>query len=215
MTCVHGAQELEQLSDQLSSQIEYNNTLLEQLQALERQQLVSQQGVQDRQQALRASHAEIEQLRSESAGLRAELLSVQRQFRAAQDENVSVRDEVHNSRSEIEQLRRDCSRLRDENALLKEERISLQDKTDTLSRQVSLFSICCCTDIFQNSQMSATHQTFQSDAQSRITELQLARDTALQEVAELRRVLTDLEREHNSAKQSIGSLQVCEVIVRW
>ena len=184
---------MEELSEQLSGQIAYNNTLLEQLQAVERQQLASQQGVQERQTALRQTQGELEHLRSEGASLRSELLNLQRHLGAAQDEGVRLRDENAALRGEVDAARREIARLRDEANAAREERSVWQDKHETMTRQIN--------------QLSSVQQTFQSDAQTRISELQVARDSALQELADLKRAHVELDREFSGARQAVGVLQ--------
>lgn len=65
--------EMEKLAAQLSNQVEYNNTLLEQLQRLEEQQLATAKDVQQKQQALRQALDVCERIRAEATDLRQKL----------------------------------------------------------------------------------------------------------------------------------------------
>jgi chromosome segregation ATPase len=187
------ATEVEQLSSNLSSQIEYNNTLLQQLQSLEQAQLASQQGSQDRQLAFRKQHADLTATKDENARLTVENGHLNKTVAQLRDESTNLSTEIRSYSRKLEEAGRELSKLRDDLNRANEERSSLIAKNDVLSRQIGT--------------LESSNHSLHSDAHARLTDLQLGRDQAVKESQQLSVQNSGLANEIQALQHNLQSSQ--------
>jgi len=123
---------VEGLPEQLSSQIEYNNKLLEQLRSVEEQNMKAQQALQEKQATLRKLLSENETLRKESVDMRRKLQVMESQLIRVNDENRSLQLDHAKISKEFEQegskLRTSVQKLTEENTTLRQQNSQLKDQ---------------------------------------------------------------------------------------
>jgi chromosome segregation ATPase len=189
---VVGKDELQALADQLSSQLEYNNTLLEQMRQLEEMQLSGQR-------ELILKQDTIKQLTETNQSYRGELSETKRKLKIAEEISDSMSKQCRDARIEANSLRREQENTvkgsEDNKSLVKElteERIKLQKALKKCEETLQ--------DVEDNSEQTRLDLLHQIDI------LRQSHEALSLEAAELRSKVIPLEGERKSLKEHVMSL---------
>jgi len=189
---VVGKDELQALADQLSSQLEYNNTLLEQMRNLEEMQLAGQRELITKQEA-------IKQLTDVNNGFRNELTETRRKLKIAEEIADSMSKQCRDARVEANSIRREYENAskgsQDTKNLVKElteERVKLQK------------ALKKCEENLQEAEEN--HEQTRLDLLHQNDILRQSHEALSADAAELRARVIPLEAEKKQLKDHVLSL---------
>mmetsp|Transcript_8766 Transcript_8766/g.13100 ORF Transcript_8766/g.13100 Transcript_8766/m.13100 type:complete len:805 (+) Transcript_8766:94-2508(+) len=187
-----GKDELQALADQLSTQLDYNNTLLEHMRSLEEMQLAGQR-------ELVAKQNQVKQLASMNEGLHAELHEAKRKLKITQEIADSMSKQCRDARIEANSLKREAENAarsyHDGKNLLKdltEERARLQEALKKTEDDLH--------EAEENAEQERMDLIHQNDI------LRQSYEALSQETAELRAKVIPIESEKKSLKEHVLSL---------
>lgn len=187
-----GKDELQALADQLSSQLEYNNMLLEQMRNLEEMQLAGQR-------ELIAKQDTIKQLTEASHSYRSELVETRRKLKIAEEISDSMSKQCRDARVEANSLRREH-----ENALKGSDGSKNLIKDLTEERNKLQQNLQKCELMLQETEENAEQTRL--DLLHQIDILRQSHEALSLEAAELRSRVIPLDSERKSLKDHVLAL---------
>lgn len=186
------ASELKRLSDQLNSQLEYNNTLLEQLRQSEEQQLTMQKEIKSQQENYRRALSSNE----DNHGVVADL---KRKLKVTQEIADTMSAQARDARLEVVSLKRDA-----ENAIKNsnEAKSMLKDVMDERSRLHR--ALAQAQNAVAAAEKEADHEKIELANQNDL--LRQTHEALVVENAELRSKVIPIEAEKKSLREHISAL---------
>lgn len=132
-----GSNELQKLAEQLSSQVDYNNMLIEHLKTMEEEQVRIQEDMKEKQNALKQAIAVGDAARSEANDLRRKLAISQEVAENMSNQCRESRVEVSALRRESENLARQRDELSQRNEELENERKLFDERMGAMREQLN------------------------------------------------------------------------------
>lgn len=184
--------ELQQLAQQLSSQLEYNNSLLEQMRSLEEMQLSAQRELQAKQEALKQAIGIADEMRSE-------LSEAKRKLKITQEIADSMSKQCREARIEANSLKREAENATKGSA---DSRNMLKELTEERARIQRALSEA-------ESRLQQVQEAAEQDRVDLLHQndvLRHSHEALSQEAAELRARVIPIEAEKKSLKEHVLTL---------